>query len=156
MSWTSKYDNIGRDDILTAWDDLKKNIVALKEQELDLRKYIVQRAFPSPQEGTNTEELGNGFKLKAVVKYNYKLSADNKTVEAGLDELSNSGNDGSFLADRLVSWSPNFLLQEYRQIQEDAEGGSEIAKQRLLIISKFMTITEAAPDLKIVEPKGKK
>lgn len=149
-------DAMSRDELLMAWQKMKDSLAALKEAELEMRRYIVKRAFPEANEGMNTVELGNGYELKAGVKFNYKL-AENDKVEAGLEQLAKTGNDGSFIADRLVSWKPSFLLTEYRAIQEAAAEGNEMAKQRLLIISEFMTIDDgAAPTLEVKEPKAKK
>lgn len=149
---SAKYDNMSKDDILLAWDDIKNKITALKEQEMDLRKYIVKRAFPDASEGTNKQELGNGYELKAVVKFNYRLE-DNKKVEAGLDKISAMGNDGSFIAERLVSWTPNFLLTEYRELQARAKEGSQAAKDMLAVVNEFLIITDAAPTVEIKAPK---
>jgi len=149
------YDAMDQDALLMRWDALKKAVEAAKEQEMELRKYIVTRAFPNADEGTNTIELGEGYKLKAVVKYNYTLS-DNDTVEAGLDAISKIGNDGKFIADRLVSWTPNFLKREYTQLLDDKSKGSKIASDILDVVTTFLTIKDAAPTLDIVEPKVKK
>ena len=149
------YDAMDQDALLMRWAALKKAVEAAKEQEMELRKYIVTRAFPNADEGTNTIELGNGYKLKAVVKYNYNL-ADNDTVEAGLDAISKIGNDGKFIADRLVSWKPSFLKTEYTQLLDDKSKGSKIASDILDVVTTFLTIKDAAPTLDIVEPKVKK
>ena len=149
------YDAMDQDALLMRWDALKKAVEAAKEQEMELRKYIVTRAFPNADEGTNTIELGEGYKLKAVVKYNYTLS-DNDTVEAGLDAISKIGNDGKFIADRLVSWKPSFLKTEYTQLLDDKSKGSKIASDILDVVTTFLTIKDAAPTLDIVEPKVKK
>lgn len=160
-SWPSNptpsnpWDALSNDECLVRWQELKNAIDTAKAQEMEFRKYIVTREFPKPEEGTNTKELGNGYALKAVVKYNYNL-ADNDTVESTLDKLSKLGNAGSAISDRLVSWKPNFLLTEYRQLIEDKEKGSQFADEALTIINSMLTITEAAPELKIVEPKVKK
>lgn len=152
---SSPYDSMNNDELLIEWDKLKKNVELAKEAELDLRKYIVKREFPKATEGTNTKELGAGYQLKAVQKYNYNL-ADNDTVEATLEKLSGMGAAGSAIADRLVSWKPNFLLTEYRQLCEDKDKGSQFASTALSIINDMLTITEAAPTLAIQEPKVKK
>ena len=152
---SNPWDNMNEDQLLLLWQQKKQAIEAAKAEEMELRKYIVKREFPKPTEGTNTKELGNGYQLKAGVKYNYKL-ADNDTVEDVLNRISALGNEGSFIASRLVSWTPNFLLTEYRQLQEDAEKGSGFAKQALDEVNKMLTITEAAPSLEIREPKAKK
>ena len=146
------WDSLNRDQLLMLHKEKQDALAAMKAEELELRKYIVDRAFPEKQEGTNTVDLGNGYELKATVKYNYKL-ADNDTVDKCLEAVTKIGNQGAFIADRLVSWSPSFLLTEYRQLQEEAEKGSEDAKAILKAIEPMLTISEAAPTLTIKEPK---
>lgn len=160
-SWPSNpvpsnpYDAMSEDQLLMKHIELKQAIETAKEQEMELRKYIVSRAFPDKHEGMNTKELGAGYQLKAAVKYNYNL-ADNDTVEKCLEKIASLGNQGPFIADRLVSWKPSFLLTEYRQLQEDAEKGEGFAKACLDAITPMLTITEAAPTLEVKEPKAKK
>lgn len=160
-SWPSNptpsnpWDAMNEDQLLMLWQQKKQAIENAKNEEMELRKYIVKREFPKANEGMNTKELGAGYQLKAAIKYNYNL-ADNDTVEATLERLSNLGNAGSAIADRLVSWKPNFLLTEYRQLCEDKEKGSKFAVDALNIISEMLTITEAAPTLEIKEAKVRK
>jgi hypothetical protein len=149
------WDGMNEDALLLLWQQKKDAIETAKAEEMDLRKYIVKREFPQKTEGMNTKELGNGYQLKAGVKYNYKL-ADNDTVESTLEKLSNLGNAGSAISDRLVSWHPNFLLSEYRQLIEDKEKGSKFADDALRVINEMLTITEGAPTLEIKAPKAKK
>jgi hypothetical protein len=148
-------DSMTRDEVLLEWERLKTLLATAKEQEMEYRKYVVSRAFPNANEGTNTVELGNGYELKAGIKYNYKLD-ENPKVEAGLDAIEKIGNQGKFIADRLVSWTPNFQLTEYRKLQEEAKEGSKDAQEILKIASSFLTITDAAPTLEIKAPKAKK
>lgn len=143
------------DDLLMLWADKKKAIETAKEEEMDLRKYIVGRAFPAKSEGMNTKELGNGYQLKAAIKYNYNL-AENAKVEECLDHIASLGNEGPFIADRLVSWKPAFLLTEYRALCERKDAGDERAIKILGIVNDMLTITEAAPTLEIKEPKKPK
>lgn len=146
---------VSNDGVLLLWQRTKELLDKVKSDEMEIRKTAVKIHVPQAHEGTNTIELGGGYELKAVVKFNYKL-ADNATVEACLDEISTIGNEGKFIADRLVSWTPNFLITEYRALQEEAEKNNQSAKQILTIVSKMLTITDAAPELKINEPKKKK
>ena len=141
-----------QDQCLMHWQSLKEQLTKAKEDEMDFRKYVVSRAFPNPKEGMNTLELGGGYELKAGVKFNYKL-ADNDTVENCIDRIANIGNDGAFIAPRLVSWTPSFLLTEYRNVQAAAESGLENAKEILKIINEMLIIEDAAPSLDIKEPK---
>lgn len=152
---TTKWDTLTNDEKLMAWNKLKLDIEDLKAEEMDLRKLIVRSAFPEAVEGTNTIELGNGYKLKGVVKYNYKLP-DNDAVEAGLKKLESLGNQGPFIADRIVGWTASFKLTEYRLLEEDAEKGDKFSIDALAIIHSFLEISEAAPTLTITEPKVKK
>lgn len=148
-------DALDQDQLLMKHQKMQADLAALKAEELELRKYIVNRAFPSKTEGTNTLSLGSGYELKAVVKYNYKL-ADNEIVEKTLQLIAESSNEGPFIADRLVSWTPNFLKTEYTKLQEDAASGSESAKKILKLTEVMLEITDAAPTLSIKEPKAKK
>jgi hypothetical protein len=178
MNWSSSYDkpadatnsipkDVAPPEVAMTWDDMDQDALlmthkqmqddlsSLKAKELELRKYIVNRAFPQKEEGTNTLELGNGYELKAVVRYNYKL-ADNDIVEKTLQLIAEVGNEGPFIADRLVSWTPNFLKTEYTKLQEDAAAGNENAKRILKLIEVMLEITDAAPTLTIKAPKGDK
>lgn len=149
-------DLLDRDTVLMHWHQAQEVLAAAKVTEMEWRKYVVKRAFEKPVEGTNTLPLGGGYSLKAVIKYNYKLDADNEKIERGLDEIRAIGNQGAFIADRLVSWTPNFLVTEYRNLQAQADDGGEEAKKMLKIVNSFLTINEAAPTVEIKEPKGSK
>lgn len=152
---SNPWDGLTEDQLLLAWDDIKKTITTATAQEMELRKYIVNRAFPKKEEGMNTKPLGNGYELKASVKFNYNL-ADNDTVENCLARVAALGNQGPFIADRLVSWKPSFLLTEYRQLVEDKEKGDKFAENVLKEITPMLTITDGAPTLEIKAPKAKK
>lgn len=148
-------DGMNQDALLMLWQAKKDAIEKAKEEEMDLRKYIVKREFPKPEEGTTRKDLGNGYQLKAVIKYNYNL-ADNDKVEECLNHISALGNEGPFIADRLVSWKPSFLKTEYNELLERKDKGDERAIKILTIISSMLTISEAAPTLDLIEPKAKK
>lgn len=147
-----EWDNKSRDEVLAEWEGRKTLLATAKEREMEFRKYVVSRAFPNATEGTNTVELNNGYSLKANIKYNYKL-ADNKIVEATLDKIAKVGNQGSFIVDRLISWSPSFLLTEYHKLQEDQ---TEESKTILKLVNDMLIIEDAAPSLEIKAPKTSK
>jgi hypothetical protein len=150
-----EWEKLGQDDLLIAHQQMKLDLAIIKERELKMRTYIVGRAFPQANEGMNKLDLGNGYELKAGVKYNYSCG-DYKTTIEGLRKIAALGNEGPFIAERLVSFTPNFLLTEYRKLQDDAEKGSPFAKQVLSVIPEFLTITDATPTLEIKEPRKKK
>ena len=148
---------LNRDGLLMLHKRAKDNLDFWKEEEMMLRKIAAEVLVPEKTEGTTNVELGNGFKAKVVNKYNYKLNSDNDKIWSCLDKISKVGNQGAFIAERLVLWHPNFLKTEYTTLQEAAESGSEEAKAILKIVNdEMLTITEAAPTLDIVEPKVKK
>lgn len=126
-----------------------------KETELEWRK-LYASLIPSKHEGTNTIPLSSGAEAKVVIKYNYKLDSDNDKIWACLEKIANVDNEGKFIADRLISWTPNFLKTEYTTLQEEAEKGSPQAKEILKIVGEMLTITDAAPTVEIKEPKKKK
>lgn len=144
-----------RDQLLAAWDDAKKALALAKTTEMDLRKRAVAAAFNNPVEGTNTVELENDWQLKAKIKYSYKLDNDNEKIWNALQRIKKIGNQGAFIAERLVSWSPSFLLKEYRPLVE-AKDESKEANEILKEISTFLTIEEAAPELELKGPSKKK
>jgi hypothetical protein len=150
-----EWEKLSRDEALMLHQSMRDQLATLKEKELKFRKFIVDKLFPNKTEGMNTLDLGNGYQAKAGVKYNYNCS-DYPTVVNGLKKIAALGNEGSFVAERLVSFTPNFLLTEYRKLQDDAEKGSLFAKQVLAIIPEFLTITDAAPTFEIKEPGKKK
>ncbi len=153
---TDPRDTLSRDELLTKHLVIKEQLEKLKAEELDLRKYIVKRAFPDAKEGMNTQELGNGYQLKAGVKFNYNLVNDNDKIFLVQDKISKVGNKGAFIAERLFSWKCNFLLTEYRVLQEDAKANSPDAIEILKLLTEVLTIDDkAAPTLDIKEPKGK-
>lgn len=154
MNTPNSLDALTQDQVLLKWQEAKNALAKAKDFELDLRKYVVSRAFPDRTEGMNTAELGNGYLLKAAIKFNYTLDSDNAKVEAALDAVAKVGNQGSFIADRLVNWKPTFLLTEYRELCKDDATADQ--KQIRKIIESVLTITDAAPTLEIKSPKEKK
>lgn len=150
----SPYDAMTQDQVLMEWKKLKEDVASAQEKEREMRAYIVKRAFPNGKEGMNTAELGNGYQLKAGIKLNYNLDPDLDKVENALDQIEKIGNEGSFIAERLVSWKASFLVSEYRKLCEfDA---SENQKKIKSIIDGVLTITEGSPTLEIKEPKKAK
>lgn len=150
-----EFNEKSRDEVLLEWDNRKKALDKAKSDEMEFRKYVVSRAFPNPTEGTNTVELENDYNLKAVVKFNYNLDASNDKIEEALDRIAKIGNRGIVVAERLIKWTPSFLLTEYRLLEEEKNESND-AKKILKIIQEFLVITEGAPTLTIVEPKAKK
>lgn len=152
----AKYDSMGRDEVLLAWLKMQQALAVAKTEEMAMRKYVVSREFPTPKEGVNTLPLGNGYELKAGVKFNYKLTGTNEQIEEVLDTIALTGNEGSFIASQIITWSADFHKSEYTKLKEAADAGSIFAKKIIDEIHKVLTIEDAAPTLNIKEPKVKK
>lgn len=130
-----------RDQMLVEWANRKKALADATIAEYQLRLAIVEAEFPQATEGTNTIELGNGYKLKCTVKFNYNL--DGEKTEDVLAKIANLGNEGTFIADRLVNWKPNLLVGEYRKLEGEYKR----------LFDEALTIKPGAPQVEIVEPK---
>lgn len=146
-----------RDEALLKWQDASTALENAKVAETQARQEVVKLMFdgkPAP-EGTNNFELGNGYVLKIVGKINYNLSESAKPKTPGmvpwatrtaLNELEKTGNEGKFIAERLVKWSPELSLTEYRAL----------APQYKAIIDKALTTSDGMPSVSIEAPKGSK
>ena len=133
--------DLSRDDQILAWDATQKQLATLKEQEMTMRKHIVEsnsQGIDADTIGTQNVDLGNGWKLKAVIKDTYTLDTDSDKVEAVLDTFED------WQADRLVKWSARMMKKEYDEL-DDAQ------RERFNAI---VTIKRASPTLSLVAPKG--
>lgn len=131
--------------ILGAWHVADQKLATAKAEEMELRKQVAELFFKNPEEGTNTHELADGFKLKLNFKLNYRLDKDNAKVEAALETLDKMGNEGTFIAERIVGWKPELSVAEYRKLENKYK----------TVINGVLTISPGSPSLEIVAPKGK-
>jgi hypothetical protein len=145
---------IERDRLLLSWQRSQEALAAAKETEADLRRQCVDFAFdPNKNSGTERIALGNGYEAKAVKKINYGWvktpegdKVDKKRIERALDAIEACGNEGVFIAERLIKWTPDLSLTEYKTL----------ADQYKKIIDEVIVTSEGMPTLEIVAPKGKK
>lgn len=143
-----------RDKTLMAWETSKKEVEAAKEKEMQLRKKAVALMHdPSRTGSTENVDLGGGWKatFKVPVKYSFVKNVDGKTdkakIERALSKIEKDGEAGELVAERLVKWTPELSLTEYKQLPE----------KYLKIINEVLeTSTDGAPTLEIKEPKAKK
>ena len=137
----AEFEGMTRDAQLLTWDATQKQLTALKAREMEMRKYIVEsnsQGIDADIIGTQNVDLGNGWKLKAVIKDTYTLDKDNDKVEAALDKLDD------WQADRLVKWSARMVKKEY----------DELTEAQRAAFNDVVTIKRAAPTLTLVPPKG--
>jgi hypothetical protein len=136
---------------IAKWRDAKIAATKAVADEKALRAAMVALCFPDPKIGTNNLDIGRGYTLKFVRSLNYKL--DTKDVDAttglsntdrALDIIRSTGNDGPFIADRLVKWKPELSVTEYKAL-------SDTHKK---IIDKVVTTSDASPEVEMVPPKA--
>lgn len=149
-----------RDKRLLAWKAAQDQLAAAKELEMSLREGVGEFVFPTDKRksGVNNHDLGNGYTLKLGHKLNYNLvgkpetSDRNADVEAAMDRIEALGNEGAFLADRLIKWKPELSVSEYKELDAD----NPTHKAIKAIIDEILEIKPGAPSLEIREPKAKK
>ena len=135
---------------LYAWMGIEGLQRGVKATEQDWRKDIFAAYFPGHRKGTVNRDLGNGYILKAVGKLNYKLDPAIDKVEAVMDAIEKVGNEGAFLADRLVKTKYELAEGEYNKLAADNTTQSEIKA----LVDSILTITDGSPSLEIVPPKA--
>jgi hypothetical protein len=141
-----------RDRRLQVWEASKLALEIAKENEMKFRKEAVDFAFdPTKKAGTERVELGGGWIAKAVKKINYGWIKDGEKVNKHaiddiLDKIEKTIENGGLIAERLVKWTPDLSLTEYKLLPEAAKA----------LIDTVIVTSEGAPTLEIIPPKGTK
>ena len=138
---------ITKEQKLQQWLDAKKALDEAKAAEAVLRVAVIA-LYPFDEdvrEGTQYIDLANGYKLKVVKKQNYKLANKENETDKALDKLEALGERGKLIAERLVKWSPELSISEYRLLGPDERG----------IIDEVLTVSPGLPTVELVEPKSK-
>jgi hypothetical protein len=139
-----------RDQLLAKWDEAKKVLDAAKTSEMEARKAVSDYCFPNASEGTNRIELNNGFALKCVAKLNWKIAAPNDQVDKIEEEAAKLGNEGTFLIERIITWTPGFSKSEYKKLDPSLPTHAKVKA----LVDSVLDITPGAPTLTIEEPKA--
>lgn len=142
-----------RDRLLVDWQAKKAALETAKEQEMDARKAAVMFMHdPSKSGTTENVELGGGYKatMKVPLRYGFVQNAEGRTdkakIEKALAKIEKDGEAGELIAERLIKWTPELSLTEYKQLPD---------KYRKIIDDVIIT-SEGTPTLEIKEPKAKK
>jgi hypothetical protein len=130
---------------MAKWDAARKAIPpglkALTDAEMLARKEAFALIFPKVAKGTHYVDLPGGWRIKGVRKVEYKL--DPEQVDAMLDALKGTGNEGTFLADRLVKWKAELSVTEYEALTSDTYKK---------IVDRILTTKDASPEFSLVSP----
>jgi len=136
------------DEALAHWQRAKIALQQWKDHEQELRRYIVEHGGffdPTKDKGTETVELGNGYKLKAKKSISYKVA--NKEGEAFdvLSKLTALGEVSAHKAKKIFRFDAELRLSEYKELNNS---------ERALVDS-VLTTKPGMPTLELVEPKAK-
>lgn len=125
-----------------AWARAADELETAKARELDLRQQLLAAAFSDLQPGTSNLELGAGYQLQAVMRLNHSLEPT--LTRLALDEIRATGDVGTHLAERVVRWTPELVISEWKKLP------GKIAE----VLGQALTSKPGQPSLKLVPPKG--
>jgi len=129
-------------ELIEAWNEVKSELSHLKDEESSLRERVYKEIFNSNEKnGTHYIDLSNGYRLKLVCKTNFNF-VDAESLESACDKL-NSTPEGFVIAQRLVKWTPELVLSEYKKLLSDHK----------FIIDEALVTKPAKPTIELVEPK---
>jgi hypothetical protein len=137
---------------LKEWYEQKAALDSAKEKEFALRQTIVNTCGfdPTKFEGSETVNIGNGWKLKALKVQSYKVCNDNGEAMKVLNLIgSATGANRPDLAQRLVKWNPDLSVTTYKEIQpiiDSVEGLKEA-------LAAAITIKPGSPQLELIAPE---
>ena len=144
--------------ILAQWEEYKRNLDWYKREESDLRKKVLAEFYPNhKEEGTESAELGDGWKLNAVFKQDYRFDKDKDfsfdiiNGVAGKDLIDlfkklNATEDGRAIVGELIKVSVTLSTTTYKKLTPSLKK----------IVNPYVTIKEASTTLKLIEPKEEK
>ncbi len=123
---------------LAQWHELTQQLEQVKAKELKLRNELFGQFYPSPNEGTNTVDLPDDWKLKGVYKLNRNI--DEAVLPITLSKMKEGAED------RLIKYKPELVLKNYRTLEEEQKK----------ILESALIIKPGTPSMKLVPPKEKK
>lgn len=147
------------------WLDNKETAVNAVELERACRAKVTETLFPNPKKGTQRYELSGGYKIKLVHGWTYSLGIKDmpnpdvegatipivKQIEDLQQAISECGNEGPILSERLIKWVPQLVPSEYEKLNVEYE----IEKKIKDMIDVLLTVKPASPQLEFEEPKAK-
>lgn len=133
-------------DLITQWSKALNRLVAAKDEEHQLRQAIVAGSFDATKlEGSDSIEIGWGYKLKLTRALAYNATNDNKETETMLNIL---GAINPEIATQLVRWTPDIAKKPYREAAVLAEQYPTLKEA----MAKAITLKPGMPQLEMVPP----
>lgn len=122
--------------LLMEWEGQKGELAKAKSNEMSLRKAISNTLFPDGREGTN-KCFVDDVEVSAVLKTN--RSVDKGRLSAYAEEF----REYNINVDALITYKPELKVGEYRKLSD----------QQRAVFNQALTISEGAPDIKLVAGK---
>lgn len=132
------------DRLIAQWQEACQRLAIAKEDELRLRSLLIALFDPRTIEGTETLPVSHGFKLKAVKAMRYSFPHANAARDTTLTLAADYGQEGQFIANRLIAWKPELIVREYRTLSDDM----------LAAVNRFIIARPAQAQLVLVAPKS--
>jgi len=125
-----------QNELLTQWNQLESFYKQVKSWEINLRNKVIKSLFgEGKDEGSETIELGGGWKLRCKKPMTYKLGTQADT-EAMMDQLSPAAPDD------LIKWEPVLSVSSYRLLSESDKR----------VVDQVLTIKPGQASIEIVPP----
>ncbi len=131
--------------LLIEWSQAQAKLAEVKslvENEMRLRKQVMEAYFPTPTEGVNTCQLESGWEMKATHKI------DRRIDEAVLPAINAELREMGVNADSLVRLKPELATTAYKTL---VQINPEAAK----VFEKAMISKPASPSIELKPPKVK-
>jgi hypothetical protein len=125
------------------WAEKAEQLAQLKAEELELRLELVAKYFAGGGAGTVAADVGGGHQLVAKFEQRPKLAGEEETRGA-LQAIALADPAGVVLADRLVKFTPELRVGEYKKLPP------KLAK----LIDRVLTWSAATPALELRAPKA--
>jgi len=135
-----------RDKAIMLWNAVKTQLTTLKEREALLRKQVVSMCFQSAKTGTNRVPLGQGYALKAVIKYNYKVTKNEAVTPPDYSHIPDVlAKLPEHCRAEIIRWSPSLNEALYKKMTADEQK----------IVNEVLLITDGSSTLDLEPPKQK-
>lgn len=120
---------------LQTWFAQKLELAKVKTAEVLSRKEMAAYYFPEPVKGTQRLDLGDGFDLKLVHKFNYKVD------EAAVDNVT-----AAQIKKMKLPWEDLFVYKP--ELSQSTY--NDLTEEQRKFVDGLLIITDATPDLDIV------
>lgn len=128
-------DGLTLDQKIMVWNNNSVELKRLKTLEMCQRKELIDAAYADQKLGTNTLDLGAGYKLKATIKMTTSL--DESSLGLILPEIPKE------VQDAILKYKPSLVMKEY----------NKLSGKVLELVNEAIVTKPSSPSLELVIPK---